>query len=124
MPICVYIHASRTHTYTATLGSPCGDVVVASLNEPTYSSCRALKARGMTGTVLFYRAGKNEPEFIVHDLEKAAQWTIRENEKNGPRLVRYRPPVLFMKDRDLTQPTQPQPPPAKENTGPLEAWSE
>jgi hypothetical protein len=101
LTIRVYLHASRTHTYTATLGSPCGDVLVASVREPNFSSCRALNAKGMTGPVHFYRAGKSEPDFIVHDLEKAAKWTVRENEKQEPRLARYRLPVLFMTDARL-----------------------
>jgi hypothetical protein len=102
LSISVYLHASRTHTYTATLGSPCGDALATSVNEPVFSSCRALKARGMTGPVHFFRSGKSEPDYIVHDLEKAAGWTVRENEKQGPRIVRYRPPVMFLSDRDLT----------------------
>jgi hypothetical protein len=101
----VYLHASMTHTYTATLHSPCGDVLVASVREPNLSSCRALKARGKKGPVHFYRAGRSEPDLIVPDLEKAARWTIRETEKQAPRLVRYRPPVLFMKDIRLPDPT-------------------
>ncbi len=104
MSISVYLHASRTHTYTATLGSPCGETLVASVNEPVFSSCRALKAKGLRGPVHFYRPGKSEPDFIVHDLEKAARWTLRENEKQGPRLARYRPPMAFMRDKDLTRP--------------------
>jgi hypothetical protein len=56
----------------------------------------------MTGPVHFYRAGRSEPDFIVHDLEKAAKWTIRENEKQEPKLARYRPPVQFMKDARLS----------------------
>jgi hypothetical protein len=78
---------------------------MASVNEPNLSSCRALKARGLAGPVHFYRAGRSEPDFIVHDLEKASKWTIRENEKQEPKLVRYRPPVLFMKDVRFPDPT-------------------
>jgi hypothetical protein len=95
LTIRVYLHASRTHTYTATLHSPCGEVLVASVNEPNLSSCQALKAKGMTGPVHFYRIGKNEPDYIVHDLEKASEWTVRENEKQEPRLARYRPPACL-----------------------------
>jgi predicted transcriptional regulator len=104
LTIRVYLHASKTHTYTATLHSPCGDVLVASVREPNLSSCRALKARGMTGPVHFYRAGRSEPDYIVHDLEEAATRTIRETQKQSPKLVRYRPPVLFMKEARLPDP--------------------
>jgi hypothetical protein len=105
LTIRVYLHASRTHTYTATLGSPCGDVLVASVNEPNLSSCRALKARGVTGPVHFYRAGRSEPDFVVNDLEEACKWTVRENEKQEPKLVCYRPSVLFMNGKRLPKPT-------------------
>jgi hypothetical protein len=91
----VYLHASKTHAYTATLHSPYGEVLVASVREPNFSSCRALQARGTTGPVHLYRVGKSEPDFIVHDLEEAAKWTVRETEKQEPKLARYRPPACL-----------------------------
>jgi hypothetical protein len=106
LTIRVYLHASPTHVYNTTLHSPCGEVLVASVREPNFSSCRALKARGMTGPVHFYRAGRSEPDYMVHDLEKAAKWTIRETGRQSPRLARYRPPVLFLKDGGLVQPSR------------------
>jgi hypothetical protein len=115
LTIRVYLHASKTHTYTATLGSPCGDILVASVREPNLSSCRALKARGMTGPVHFYRAGRDEPDLIVPDLEKSSKWTVRETEKQEPKLVRYRPPVRFMKDVQV-----PDPKPLEERPGAMD----
>ena len=44
LTIHVYLHASKTHAYTATLHSPCGDVLVASVREPNLSTCRALRS--------------------------------------------------------------------------------
>ena len=91
LTINVYLHPSKRHAYTATLGSPDGEVLVTSALEPVFTACRVLKSKGMTGPVCFYRVGRDTPDFVVQDLELASGLTVRENEKQGPRIVKYRP---------------------------------
>jgi hypothetical protein len=55
---------------------------------PEYDACRALLARGITGRLSTYMG--NEYPHLILDIEKAAKWTIREDEHWPPTLVRYR----------------------------------
>src|SRR5262245_13975124 len=59
--------------------------------NPEFEACRALLARGVTGPAEVWRYGKDHPDMLIRDIAKAAEWTVEENEKHGPRFVRWRP---------------------------------
>ena len=68
-----------------------GEVIVAKSSDPAFAACRALKAKGLTGRVEFYRPGVPYPGLIVHDLDKAAGLRVVETEHEGPILKKWRP---------------------------------
>jgi hypothetical protein len=59
--------------------------------NPEFEACRALVARGVTGRLDVWRAGKTHPHMIVPDIEEAARWTVVENAREGPVIKRWEP---------------------------------
>ena len=57
--------------------------------NPEFEACRALLARGVIGRLEVWRFGKDYPDMLVRDIAKAAQWTVKEDEKRGPRFARW-----------------------------------
>lgn|SRR5215471_406352 len=68
-----------------------GSVLIDEAWNPELEACRALLARGIVGRLEAWRFGKDHPDMLIADIAKAAEWTVEENEKSGPRLVRWRP---------------------------------
>src|SRR5262249_3849430 len=68
-----------------------GGVLIDETWNPEFEACRALLARGVTGRLEVWRAGKDYPDMLVRDIAKAAEWTVVENEQHGPRFARWRP---------------------------------
>jgi len=68
-----------------------GAVLIDDTWVPIFDACRALVTRNITGCLEVWRAGKATADLIVPDIAKAAGCTIEENEKRGPRFVRWRP---------------------------------
>ena len=66
-----------------------GSLVLTSLN-PEFDACRVLVAAGRTGKVRFWRPGRPEHD-SEFDIQKAAKFTVRENSKHAPRIVKYKP---------------------------------
>ncbi len=66
-----------------------GKVLLASVN-PEFAACRLLASEGVIGKVRFWREGRMEhnSEF---DIQRAANFTVRENEQSGPRFVKFKP---------------------------------
>ena len=69
--------------------------------NPEFEACRALVARGVTGRLDVWRAGKTHPDMIVPDIEEGARWTVEENDKRGPLVVRWRPWVELLQPDGL-----------------------
>jgi hypothetical protein len=67
-----------------------GETIAEGARTPLFDACRALLARGVTGTLVMYSRGGTVPRAKV-DIEKGAEATIIENTKDGPRLGRHRP---------------------------------
>lgn len=66
-----------------------GEVIVSGSLVPGYDAARVLQARGLTGS--FQVLGVDGRVSMTYpDIEIAAKYTIAENEKHGPRLVKYR----------------------------------
>jgi hypothetical protein len=87
----IYLQGTRRNTYTATLSSPTGEVLMTRANEPQFSVCRILKARGMRGRVDFYSSERPDVvRFSVKSIDLAAALTVRENEEEGPYFAKYR----------------------------------
>jgi hypothetical protein len=58
-----------------------GAVLIEDTWNPEFEACRALVARGITGRLETWRAGKSHPGMIVPDIEEGARWTVVENDK-------------------------------------------
>jgi hypothetical protein len=70
-----------------------GAVLIERSRSPELDACRALLARGISGKLQVWRPGKTAHDMQL-DIERAAGWTVLENEREGPRLVRWRPYAL------------------------------
>lgn len=68
-----------------------GELLLGKSDEPIYDACRQLAARGVTGRLEVWRAGKRHADVIVRDIVRAGGWTIEETAKVGPRFRRHRP---------------------------------
>jgi len=67
-----------------------GETLVEGARTPLFDACRALLAKGITGTLVMYSPGSSTLRMRV-DIEEGAQLTIAEGDKAGPRFARYRP---------------------------------
>ena len=68
-----------------------GEVVVSRSRDPEHDLARALLARGITGKVEVCRPD-GSPGMIV-DVERMAPWSVVEEDRDGLRLRRWRPPT-------------------------------
>ncbi len=68
-----------------------GAVLIEDTWNPEFEACRALVARGVTGRLDVWRAGKTHPDMIVPDIEVGARWTVVENDREGPVVKRWEP---------------------------------
>ena len=82
-----YRNASRQF-YRATYN---GDEIVTRSWDPEFAACRALKARGLSGRVEFFREGIPHPCLVVRDLVEGAGLCTYEDECRGPSLKKWRP---------------------------------
>ena len=74
-----------------------GGVLIEETWNPEFEACRALVARGITGRMEVWRAGKAHADMIVPSIEEAAGWTVVEND-NGPVFKRWEPmPAHFQR---------------------------
>jgi hypothetical protein len=92
------------HTHYASTGARyrvtyLGATLVESAGDPEFEACRALLARGITGTLVTYSPGGSVPRMRV-DIELGAKLTTLENAKDGPRLARYRPYTSATREED------------------------
>jgi hypothetical protein len=67
-----------------------GAVLVDENWNPELESCRALLARGIVGRLEIWRFGGAYPDMIIADIAKAAEWTVEESEKRGPRFTQWK----------------------------------
>lgn len=78
--------------------APRTDKLASGTADAELAACRALVARGFTGTAETWRPGENAPALCFRDIETAARLTVREGTAHGPRFSTYRP-----LDRDRLQ---------------------
>jgi hypothetical protein len=67
-----------------------GVVLIDETWNPELEACRALSSRGIVGRLEVWRCGKSHPDMLVPNIAKAAEWTIEESEKSGPRFGRWK----------------------------------
>jgi hypothetical protein len=67
-----------------------GAVLIDGSRNPEFDACRALQAKGITGKLEVWRAGAAYPAMLL-DIEAGAGLTVAETDREGPRLVRWRP---------------------------------
>jgi hypothetical protein len=84
-------HRTRGRLYNAHLGSPDGEQIVTNALDVGHAACRALKARGITGSMETWHVGSVHPAQLFPDISEAAEWTVRECPKQGLRRVKYQP---------------------------------
>ena len=73
-----------------------GKVLLASLN-PEFAACRLLASEGVQGKARFWREGRAVHDIEV-DIQRAAKFTVRENERDGPRFVKFKPFIARAED--------------------------
>jgi hypothetical protein len=66
-----------------------GEEIVARSWDPEFAACRALKARGLSGCVEFFRADLPHPCLIVCDLVEGAGLRTYEDDCRGPVLKKW-----------------------------------
>jgi hypothetical protein len=71
-----------------------GEIIVAQSWSPEFAACRTMQKRGLTGRVEFFWAGVPYPGLIVRDLAKGARLRVIEDDRRGPALKEWRPPML------------------------------
>ncbi len=67
-----------------------GEIIVKGSRVAEMDAARLLLSRGITGKIIFLDADTGKERFTC-DIEKTAKLTIEENNRNGPRLVKWRP---------------------------------
>jgi hypothetical protein len=67
-----------------------GAVLIESSRDPGFDACRTLLALGATGKLEVWWRDRSCPAMIF-DIEGAARLTVSETDKEGLRVVRYRP---------------------------------
>jgi hypothetical protein len=65
-----------------------GATLIEATRTLALSACRALLARGITGTLAMYSLGGSEPRLRV-DIEKGAGLNVTEGQRNGLRFVPF-----------------------------------
>ena len=81
----------RGQFYNALLGSPNGEQIVTDSFDVEFAACRALVARGVTGSLEVWHTGSEFAALRIRDIAKAASLTVREDERLVPSVVKYRP---------------------------------
>jgi hypothetical protein len=67
-----------------------GEMILTASDNPEYDAARVMRDRGMTGPFQTTDAtGRVRMTFA--SIEETAKWTVEENAKRGPRLVRHHP---------------------------------
>jgi hypothetical protein len=66
-----------------------GAVIIEKARDPEFTVCRELQARGLSGTVEFWREGASYPSLRM-DIAWAAEHRVEETEKVGPRVAKWR----------------------------------
>jgi hypothetical protein len=67
-----------------------GNLLIESTRNPEFDACRALFAQGVTGKLAVWR-GEAAAPCMTLDIERGAGLTVSETDKDGLRLVPWRP---------------------------------
>jgi hypothetical protein len=80
----------RGQRYNCHLASLDGEQIVTDALDVEFAACRVLNLRGIGGRLEVWRHGSCCPSMIITDIEKAAEWTVREDATRSPSIVPYR----------------------------------
>ena len=97
----VVLHALRRGRFRAEWND---EILLATSGEPVFEACRALKARGVTGTLRMRHAGARHFAMIV-DIETGAGLTVAEGRLLGPHVTNWVPFPPLGVSRDSGLPT-------------------
>ena len=64
---------------------------------PEFAACRLLACEGVQGKARFWREGRPVHD-IEFDIQRAAKFTVRENEQSEPRFVKFKPFIAPTED--------------------------
>jgi hypothetical protein len=67
-----------------------GAVLIEGSRNPEFDACRALLARGITGTLEVWHKGATFASMRL-DIEKGARLTVVDSDSIGPRITRWHP---------------------------------
>jgi hypothetical protein len=81
-----------------------GELLVSRSTTPEFDAARALLARGITGKLTLLDGKTGRPRLTL-DIEKAAQLTVRDDQRRGPCFVRWKPMPSDPHQRDEGEPS-------------------
>ncbi|QRM55306.1 hypothetical protein [Sinorhizobium sp. BG8] len=76
-----------------------GQTIIPKSHVPSHDACRYLTERGFSGAVEVWSDGEAKPRLLIADLQKAAKFTVSEDQNRGPRVVRYQPMSIEARQR-------------------------
>lgn len=66
-----------------------GETIITRTRNPAADACRHLVALGHRGRMEMWDKERSYPRAVFPDIERAARLTVAENERHGPRIVRF-----------------------------------
>lgn len=91
--LAIRVEIERTH-WTATGAryrvTSSGGVLIESARDPEHEACRALLAKGITGTLVTFHPGGKVARMRL-DIARGAGLTVTEGATQGPRTTRWKP---------------------------------
>jgi len=67
-----------------------GVTLIESTKNPEFDAARALLAKGITGRLEIWRQGASDRAILL-DIRRAAELTVEDGDKAGPRFTRWQP---------------------------------
>lgn len=68
-----------------------GETIITKSHVPSYDACRHLFSLGLSGPLEVWADGEPFARLRIRDIERAAEWTVKEGVNHGPRFSRYVP---------------------------------
>ncbi|CAN7653283.1 hypothetical protein [Rhizobium sp. LjRoot254] len=68
-----------------------GETIITKSHVPSHDACRLLVSLGLSGPLEVWADSEAFPRLLIMDVQKAAQWTVKEGVNHGPRFARYVP---------------------------------
>ncbi|WFU49029.1 hypothetical protein [Sinorhizobium terangae] len=76
-----------------------GEIIITNTRNPSGDACRHLVALGYRGRMEMWDNERPHPRMVFRDIERAARLKVAENERHGPRIVRFDPMTEGLRER-------------------------